>query len=344
MLSIVNACVICKRLRGKVGEQFMSDLPVDRVQPSPPFTVSGVDLFGPFLVKEGRSERKRWGVIFTCMSMRAVHLEVAHSLTTDSFLNCYRRFVCRRGPVRVLRCDQGTNFIGAKNELQSALQELDKDKIRGELARQACDLVEFNFNVPRASHMGGAWERMIKSVRSTLSAIFIQHGKILDDDSLHTFLLEAENIVNSRPITSVDSDLTGQTLTPNMILTFKGKSAQAPPGEFVKEDLYTRKRWRRVQFLSDLFWSKWRKEYLPSLQARSKWRTEQENFQVGDIVLLKEETLARCNWPYGRVAEVYASTDERIRKVRVVTGSSAMDRPIAKLVLLYRPGCPDEEP
>ena len=108
----------------------------DRVQPAPSFSYCAVDYFGPWHVKEGRRQLKRYGVLFTSLASRAVHLEVANSLTANSFINAYRRFVGRRGPVRQLRSDQGTNFVGAKNELQQALAELDQDKVRQELLKR----------------------------------------------------------------------------------------------------------------------------------------------------------------------------------------------------------------
>ena len=124
-----------------------------------PFSYCAVDYFGPWHVKEGRRQLKRYGVLFTCLAPRAVHLEVAYSLTADSFINAYRRFVGRRGPVRQLRSDQGTNFVGAKNELQQALAKLDQGKIRQELLKRNCDWVAYKVNVPHARHMGVVWER-----------------------------------------------------------------------------------------------------------------------------------------------------------------------------------------
>ena len=111
----------------------MADLPEDRLEPALPFTFSAVDYFGPWYEKEGRKELKRYGVLFTCLFSRAIYLEVSNSLDTDSFLNAYRRFVCRRGPVRQLRSDQGTNFIGAIKELHQAVTELNHERITEEL-------------------------------------------------------------------------------------------------------------------------------------------------------------------------------------------------------------------
>ena len=131
----------------------MANFPEDRLEPAPPFTYCGVDYFGPWYIKEGRREMKRYGVLFTCMASRAIHLEVSHTMETDSFINAFRRFVSRRGPVRQLRSDQGTNFIGAKRELQQALAEMDQGKIRAEL-RLVRLQVQRSLREPYGRHMG----------------------------------------------------------------------------------------------------------------------------------------------------------------------------------------------
>ena len=232
----------------------MSDLPIDRLEPAPPFTHSSVDLFGPFYIKAGRSQKKRWGVLFTCLASRAVHIEVAPDMTTNSFINAYRKFVSRRGQVRTLRSDCGTNIIGAKNELQAALSEMNNDKIHATLLKDDCDWIIFQANVPHASHMGGVWERMIRSIRGVLAGILLQHGDQLDDDLLQTFMIQEEAVVNSRPLTyQDDSHDSPEPLSPSQLLTMKSKVVLPPPGRFVKEDLCCRRRWRRVQYLANQF-------------------------------------------------------------------------------------------
>ena len=334
MKSHVERCVTCKRLRGRSQTQKMADLPTDRLEPCPPFTYSAVDLFGPFMIKEGRSERKRWGAMFVCMVSRAVHIEVVATLSTDSFINAYRRFVSRRGPIRQLRSDRGTNFIGARNELNEEI-------VKRKLLVDGCDYDNFEFktNFPHSSHMGGVWERMIRSARSALSSILIAHPCTLDDELLHTLLVEAESIVNSRPLTYVDSHDPhhSEPLTPSQILTLKGKVVLPPPGEFVKEDMYCRKRWRKVQFLANQFWQRWLREFLPTLQERRKWHKRENNLRVNDIVLMIDELTGRAKWPRGIVTEVFKSEDELVRKVRVRTQETVLERPVHKLVLLYRP-------
>lgn len=128
------------------------------------------------------------------------HLESANSLDTNSFIDAFRRFTCRRGPIRQLRSDQGSNFVGARRELREALEEFDHDRIRAELLKNNCDWFSFRMNVPAASHIGGIWERQIRTVRNVMSALLESNGTQLDDEAFRTLLCEVEAIVNSRPL------------------------------------------------------------------------------------------------------------------------------------------------
>ena len=134
----------------------MADLPKDRTGPVPPFTYSAVDYFSPFFIKEGRKEVKRYGVLFTCKSSRAVHIETSTTLETDSYINALRHFLAERGPVRQIRSDRGTNFVGAKRGLADALNEMDHKKVSSHLLKENCDWIDMEMNVPSASHRGEA--------------------------------------------------------------------------------------------------------------------------------------------------------------------------------------------
>ena len=206
------------------------------------------------------------------MASRAVHLEVYHTMETDSFLNALRQFVCRRGPIRQLRADQGSNFIGARQELQEALTKMDQGKIKTELLKRNCDWIEFNFNAPAASHMGEVWERQIKTVRSVLSALLEKNGTQLNDKALTTFMCKAEAVINSRLLTTdtTTSPVSPEALTPNHVLTMETKVILPPPGTFQAANQYSRKWWQQVQHLTNEFWTRWRKEFLHSLQERQK--------------------------------------------------------------------------
>ena len=218
----ISRCVTCRHLRGTFGEQKMANLPSSRVEPAPQFSYCAVDYFGPWYVKEGRKEVKRYGALFTCLASRAVHIKVAHSMETDSFLQALRRFTCRRGPIRELRSDQGTNFVGAENELKAALREMDDEKIKAELLKENIDWIR---NPATASNFGGVWERQIRSVRNIMAALMKQHGHSLNDESLRTLLCEAEAVVNSRPLTTetLSDPLSPLPLSPSTLLTGKTK-------------------------------------------------------------------------------------------------------------------------
>jgi len=152
---IISRCVECKRFRGTACQQKMGDLPSDRLHEAAPFTYVGLDLFGPFIVKNGRKELKRYEIIFTCLSCRAAHLEVVSSMSTDSFILALRRFIARKGNVRVIRCDNATNFVGGESELRKAFCRLDHTKLNLFLSNLGTDWLIFRKNPPSASHMGG---------------------------------------------------------------------------------------------------------------------------------------------------------------------------------------------
>jgi len=260
---VLSDCMFCKRLFAKTLTQRMADLPCDRVTPGePPFTYTGVDLFGPFLIKRGRCEVKRYGCLFTCLVIRAIHIEVLHSLETDSFLLALQRFISRRGQVKLIQSDNGTNFVGTAGELcQVTINQSNIEKYLRHRGIQWC------FNTPSASHMGGVWERMIRSVRKILTVLLREQA--LDDERLVTFMCIAESTVNSRPITTVSDDPRDQeALTPNHLLLLRGNADL--PVETSQRDLYSRKRWRQVLYLADVFWRRWTREYLPTLQLRQK--------------------------------------------------------------------------
>ena len=141
----------------------MADLPSARVQAhTPPFTNTGIDYFGPIEVKQGRSNVKRYGVIFTCLSSRAVHLEVAHSLTTDAFLGVFSRFVARRGRPACVYSDNGTNISSGDKELRKNLDQFNQSRIDSQMTQQH---IKWHYVPPHASHMAGAWERLIGSTK-----------------------------------------------------------------------------------------------------------------------------------------------------------------------------------
>ena len=201
--TVIRNCVVCKKLRGAPLEQRMADLPVDRTQVCAPFTSVGFDVFGPWTVctrktRGGAGNSKRWGLVFTCLSSRAIHIEVLESMDASAFICALRRFFALRGHATLLRCDRGTNFIGTKTELEEALRNVDKDQVEKYVTEQGCS---WEFNPPHASHFGGVWERQINTIRRVLDAMFVELGATqLTHELLVTLMAEVVAIVNARPI------------------------------------------------------------------------------------------------------------------------------------------------
>lgn len=149
-------------------------------------------------------------------------------------------------------------------------------------------------------------------------------------------------VVNSRPITTLllNDPTRPQPLTPNLLLTMKSSIILPSPGNFVKEDLYLRKRWRRVQYLANEFWQRWKKQYLLSLQQRQKWHKTNRNAKINDIVIIQDDTTPRNNWKLAKVTAVYPSQDGCVRKVQLLISDSTLDdngKKLSKPVHLIRP-------
>ena len=343
---ITKSCVICKKVQGKAMTQMMADLPEKRTLNNlPPFTHTATDLFGPFYVKMGRGNKqvKRYGVIFSCLTTRAIHIEVAHSLDTNSYINSLRRFISRRGKPVSMLSDNGTNLCAADKELKSAMDDWNKKCLENYCQEQS---IEWSFQPPHASHFGGVFERHIRTIRKILNSMLWEHSnKIkLTDDLLNTLLCEVENILNSRPLTAVSTDYQEiLPLTPNSILRL-APLEMSPQGIFTEHDIHTTKSWRQAQYLADIFWHRYRKEYLPMLQKRNKWVSQKTNAKPGDIVIIMDHAAPRNDWCIGVIKHVKFSQDKLVRSCSVELlknkycknnfKKTILERPISKLILL----------
>ena len=214
-----------------------------------------------------------------------------------------RRFINVRGNIRQLCSDWGTTFVGAERELCYAVKGMDHDRIKQALLHEGADYLvsKWKRNPPAANHMGGIWERQIRSVRAILSALFRVHVTS-NDEALRTFMTEATGILNSRPLTVENLNSPDcLPLSPNNLLTMKTSVILPPPGNFTRADIYSRKYWRRIQHLANEFWKRWRKEYLKNQQKRKQWYIRKDNFKIGDIVLIVQENAPRNEWNRGKI-------------------------------------------
>ena len=328
---IIRKCVTCRKLYGKPCTQVMANLPPERIASGKgPFVYVGCDVFGPYVVKNYRSEIKRYGCVFTCLVTRAVHIEKLNSLDTNSFVNAIRRFIARRGYPEKIFSDNGTNFVSGEKEMKKALEELSQNDIMQYAVK--CGFV-WEFVPPSAPHWGGAWERMVGCIKRVLKSVLTESVR-MSDEILETVFVEAECIVNGRPLTKLSDDPDDLApLTPNHLLMLR-QGPVLPPGKFDLSDMYRRK-WRHTQHLADQFWRKFVRLYLPELEKRKKWLNVARDVTQGDLVLLLGEPMMPRNlWPLALVIDVSRGRDGHVRSARLRTRTGEFVRPLTKIILL----------
>ncbi|XP_068684765.1 uncharacterized protein [Montipora foliosa] len=295
---VLSKCHVCKRQSAKLGEQMTAQLPVVRVSSDShriiyPSAAVGLDYFGPLYVKTGPNTRSKKNV------------------TLNKRYGCI--FTCLKG---------------AELDVVKALQVWDQEKIKTTLTRRGID---WKFNPPAASHQGGVWERLIRSIRRILYSLVGE--RLLNDEALRTFVVEVEKILNDRPITPVSSDLQDlEALTPNHILLLRRNPSSAP--DVFKESDKFKARWKHIHLLADHFWQRWNKEYLPTLQERQKWLRPQPNFEVGDLVLMTDRNTPRGQWPKALVEQTFPDSEGLVRQVVIRTADGVYRRDVRKLCLL----------
>ena len=286
-----------------------------------------MDFAGPFITVQGRGRRreKRYLCLFTCLQSRAVHLEMAYGLDTDVFLRALSRFIGRRGKPSVMISDNGTNFVGATGEIEEIV--LDTYGMRRFVADNG---IRWILNPPMGHHLGGEFEALVKSAKRAINAVL--KNADVNDEELETVMIRAEEMINSRPLTVQSKDEKGmEVLTPNHFLYARWHGFD-PGGEALNSkgsNLATR--WRRVQEIQKHIWRRWMEELVPSWAPRSKWRKEEENLKIGQIVWVLDKGTEVGRWPLGRITELLAGTDQRIRVLRLMVDGKVLTRPISRV-------------
>lgn len=334
--SIVRNCVTCTRAQPQLLEQFMAELPTPRVTASRPFSVTGIDYWGPITIKpvhRRASPGKAYVAVFVCFSTRAVHLELVIDLSTAKFLQALRRFVSRRGLCSDLYSDNGRNFLGAANELRSLVDSnTHQQSIAQECAKNG---IRWHFNPPKGSHFGGLWEAAIRSAQKHF--IRVLGNNTLAADDMETLLTQIECCLNSRPIIPLSDDPSDcELLTPGHFLV--GSALKAVPDTDVTEIPLNRLRqYQQIQKLFQLIWKRWHLEYLSELQPRTKWYNPPISILRNQLVLLKDENTPPMSWPTARIVDTHPGSDGIIRVVTIQTSTGQYTRPISKICLLPIP-------
>ena len=274
-----------------------------------------------------------------CFTSRAIHIEDVGSLETDAFIQALRRFICTHGAVKESWSDNGTNFTGGEREINLAIQDLDHRITQRSLNENDVEwhcqpLVKWHFQPPTTSHMSGVWERLIRSVCNAMKAIFGHPHVFVTRETLRTVFAEVMGILNSRPLCPSRDDPSDREPITSSHLLQQRQGMSLPLGAFQNEDLHSRKQCRRGQLLSNHFWTRWQREYLPLLQECNKWILKRRNLAVNDLVFVVTENAPCGHWLLGRVTRVFHGQDGLVRTAEVKTKNSILLRPISKLCLL----------
>ena len=330
----IPRCHTCIRHKGQTVNQIMGNLPAARVNISMPFQHTGVDFAGPIKVRtsavRGQKSTKGYICVFVCFVTKAIHLEAVSGLDTNHFLMAFKRFISRRGLCSDVYSDQGTNFVGASNELMKLFSDVEfNTTIANNLANMH---IQWHFNPPSAPHFGGLWEAAVKSAKGHLVRVIGE--STLTFEELSTLLSCIEACLNSRPLIKMTDDSEDlPILTPAHFLI--GRSLiSLPESDCSNEKIPLIQRWKLVNQMRDDFWKTWRQDYLNQLQQKVKWYNPHQNIKVRDIVLIKSEQTPPTQWPLARVLRTHAGEDDCVRVVTVETSTSILQRPVHKLILL----------
>ncbi len=318
---ISRLCTTCQRAYAKPLAHSMGLLPSVRTTPAPPFSHAGVDFAGPFVLRVGHTRKpsfiKTYAVVFVCMVTKAVHLDLAASLSTTDFLATLERFVSRRGSPSVIYSDNGTNFLGAREEIRE-LQKLTGSKTTREAIHHFSTRhsIEWKMIPPRAPHFGGLWEAAVKAMKIHLRKT-VKHQRLRWDE-LYTVLTAAEAMLNSRPLAPIRQDeaeesiflTAGHFLIGRPLLALPAKTPSTSPTSHLR-------RWNLVNRLKADLWRNWTSSYLSSVAHRTKWLRPSRQLKPGDLVFVRDEALKVQDWPIARVTDVHPGDDGITRVVDI---------------------------
>ena len=340
---VTQNCVRCKRLRNQPIVQIQGLLPKYRLpgEKVAPFQNVIIDLAGPFSITVKRSTVKRYIVVFSCMTYRAIHLEIVSDISQDTFLMAFDRFTARRGVPSICRTDNGTNFRAASKELIEIWKGWDQNKL---LDHNYGD-VQWLFSAPLAPNTQGAVERMVQHVKKALYLAMAHRS--WKEEVFETVVVRSEGIINNRPLTYISTNPKDpRPITPNSFLMPMTNREQNPIFEIDGEHL--KKRWKEAHETLDKLWRLFIREIIPTLHRNTVKGGDQvqRDLREGDVVALLEEQ-SKGLWPLARVtrvlpddfgnvrfADVVLLKVEETKKPEELYGIKLRNRHISKLMLL----------
>ena len=335
--SLLIRCVSCQRVKGRTLPQPLPPpLPAERVQWVPPFSHVGVDHTGSYAIKDPQGRKtKAYICLFVCVTTRAVHLEVVENLTTSSFIMCLRRLAATKGMPTLILLDNRRTFIAG----ETFLLDLQLDPSVREYLQSKN--VRWKHQTPRSPWMGSHFERLVRTIKANLTTAISRKFVTLVEFS--TVVKEAENIVNSRPLTYQSDSTRDVPLSPSQLAWGRDLTLMPPllqPGDPLDEDHDARATRAQYELLSNAlerFWKRWHNEYLLSLREKHYNRCAENPthyLSVGKLVIVRHDNVHRIEWPLGVITAIYPDDRGVIRTAEVEECGKRSLQPVSYLVPL----------
>lgn len=327
-----HRCICCFKVKPEPVNPIMGNLPATRVNPAPPFFTTGVDYAGPFFIRDrqgrGFKVTKAYICLFVCFVTRAIHLELVSDLTSEAFIAALRRFVARRGRPAQVFSDNGTNFIGAHNQLKFFGEFLNKnaETLTEQIENEG---ISWSFIPAHSPHFGGLWEAGVKATKYHLKRV--AGNASLTFEKFYTLLVQIEAVLNSRPLCPLSCDPSDYTpLTPSHFIIGRPLVSVADQ-ELMQVPVNRLSHFQQIQSLQQHFWARWSMEYISELQQRSKWRENQEALKINDLVVIKDDHLPTYKWLLGRIECLHPGKDGIARVATIRTKNGNIKRSFAKI-------------
>ena len=328
-------CVTCRRVKGRtLSQPLPPPLPAERVQWVPPFSHVGVDHTGSYVIRDLQGRKSKVYIcLFVCATTRAVHLEVVEDLTTSKFILGLRRLAATKGMPKLILSDNHRTFIVG----ETFLLDLQQDPLVREYLNNRS--IRWKHQTPRSPWMGGHFERLVRTIKASLATAISR--KLLSLEEFRTVVLEAENIVNSRPLTYQSDSTRDIPLSPSQLAWGRDLTLMPPllqPEDPLDEDYDAKATRAQYELLSNAlerFRKRWYSEYLLSLREKHNNVCAQDpthHLSVGQLVMVRHENVHRIEWPLGVITVVYPDARGIIRTAEVEECGKRSRRPISYLV------------